>query len=491
MRGMPRRLLGLLGLLAAGLAACQGGGASAPPSGTRPAPPPRPAPPGDWPQFGVDAGRGNVQPAATGIRPAALAGIRPRVVTLPGTVDSSPIYLHGVHVAGRRRNAFFMTTTYGRTLAVSPAGRILWTYTPPGYAALAGTAQITTATPAADPGRRFLYAASPDGRIHKLSVGDGREVTAGGWPVSVTRLPQREKIAAALTVSGRRLYVATGGYVGDAPPYQGHVVAIELPSGTVAGVFNTLCSDRPGLLDPASCPDSDSAIWGRAGVVVDPAGGELLVATGNARFDGRTAWGDSVLELAPDAGRLLHSFTPSNQAQLEATDADLGSSAPALLSSRGPLVAQGGKEGVIRLIDLSRTPRGGTGGELQTLPTPGGGQLFTAMAVWHRAGGTWLFAADGSGTAAYRLRGAGASARLARVWSSPDAGTSPVLAGGLLYVYDPTGALDVYRPADGRRLVRLPAEPGHWNSPIVAGGVIALPTGDANDHATSGHLLLY
>src|SRR5438105_8554302 len=30
-------------------------------------------------------------------------------------------------------------------------------------------------------------------------------------------------------------------------------------------VWNSLCSDRPGLLNPASCPASGSAIWGRAG----------------------------------------------------------------------------------------------------------------------------------------------------------------------------------------------------------------------------------
>src|SRR5204863_8589865 len=99
--------------------------------------------------------------------------------------------------------------------------------------------------------------------------------------------------------------------------------------------------------------------------------------------------------------------------------------------------------------------------------------------------------ADNAATAGYRLQGAGDAARLHQVWSRSAGGTSPVLAGGLLYVFDPSGTLDVYRPADGRRVAQLPAEPGHWNSPIVAGGVIALPTGDTNDHATSGHLLIY
>jgi PQQ-like domain len=497
MRGMrrlaPRRVALAVGL-AAGLAACQGGdsaGSGGPTGGTRPAPPRTAAGARDWPAFGVDAARTNVQPAATGIRPADLRGVRPRVVELPGTVDSSPVFLHAVRIGERRRDAFFMTTTYGRTLAVSPAGRILWTYTPPGYASVAGTAQITTATPVADPSRRFLYAASPDGRIHKLAVASGAEVTTRGWPVAVTRLPAREKIASALNLAGGRLYVTTGGYVGDAPPYQGHVVAIDPASGAIIGVWNSLCADRPGLLDPATCPDSDSAIWGRAGAVVDPATGDLLVATGNGRFDGATAWGDSVVELNPAVSRVVASYTPANQAELEASDADLGSSAPAILRSAGPLVAQAGKDGLIRLIDLGRAPPGRTGGELQRLPSPGGADVFTAMGVWRHAGTAWLFVADGAGTAAYRLAGAPGAPRLQRAWSVQAAGTSPVLAGGLLYVYDPGGALNVYRPASGRPVAQLPAEPGHWNSPIVAAGVIALPTGDANDHATTGRLLLY
>jgi len=445
----------------------------------------------DWPVFGYDAARTNVDPRPTGVTAASVAGLRRRVVALPGTVDSSPIFLHGVTIDGRRRDAFFMTTTYGRTLALSPAGRILWTFTPPGYPSTAGSAQITTATPAADPGRRYLYAASPDGLIHKLAVGTGREQRHGGWPVRVTLLAEREKIASALNVRGRFVYVTTGGYIGDAPPYQGHVVLIDRRDGRIAAVFNTLCSDVHRLQQPASCPDSDSAIWGRAGAVVDPASGEILVATGNAPFDGRTAWGDSILALRPDASRISHSYTPSNQADLNASDLDLGSSAPAILRA-GPLIAQAGKDGVLRLVDLGARGTGTQGGELQTVPTPGGEAVFAALAVWRRPDRPpMLFLANGSGTVAYRLAGAGSAARLAPVWSNDRAGTSPVLAGGVLYVYDPGGSLAAYTPADGRLLASLPAGAGHWSSPIVADGVVALPVGDANDHATTGEIDLF
>jgi hypothetical protein len=81
--------------------------------------------------------------------------------------------------------------------------------------------------------------------------------------------------------------------------------------------------------------------------------------------------------------------------------------------------------------------------------------------------------------------------RLKKVWSRGAAGTSPVVAGGLLYVYNPDGGLNVYVPASGRLLARLPAGAGHWNSPIVAAGRVILPEGNANDHAATGVLNIY
>jgi hypothetical protein len=281
--------------------------------------------------------------------------------------------------------------------------------------------------------------------------------------------------------------MATGGYIGDAPPYQGHVVTIAAASGRVVHVWNSLCSDRHQIIQPSSCPESDSAIWARAGVVVEPGSGNLLVATGNARWDGKTYWGDSVLELSPDAGKLLQNWTPTDESELNSGDVDLGSTAPALLGNG--LAVQSGKDGKLRLLDLTKlNGKGGagptTGGELQTLPTPSGAGLFSAPAVWRSGGRTWLFVSDFGATAAYFLNGR----RLSQAWHVSAAGTSPVVAGGLLYVYDPGGGLDVYAPTTGKRLASLPTGSGHWNSPIVTDGRIALPLGDANRHETSGVL---
>ena len=434
----------------------------------------------DWTRFGWDARRSNDDPHATGITAANVASLVRQQVRLPGTVDSSAIYLHGVSVRGATHDAFFVTTTYGITLAIDAAdGKILWRWTPPRYSHLAGSAQITTATPVADPSRKWIYAASPDGRIQKLSVSTGHAV----WRRSITKLPSREKIASSLNFGSGRVIATTGGYIGDAPPYQGHVAVIAAGNGRLLHVWNSLCSNRHVLLAPSRCPASDSAIWGRAGAVVVPRSGKLLVATGNAPWDGHTNWGDAVLVLSSKA-KLAGNYTPTDTAQLNDADLDLGSTSPVYLTSK--LIAQGGKDGKIRLLSLSRLrgTRPHTGHELQVVSTPSGTDLFTAPAVWRSGKRVWLIAADGGGTQAWSLRGG----RLHSAWRNGNGGTSPVIAGGLLWVYDPGGGLRVYQPASGKLVTTLSAGGGHWNSPIVTDGRVALPEGNANDHATSGVL---
>ena len=441
---------------------------------------------GDWTRFGYDAARRNAGPAATGITSANASGLRRQQVELPGTVDSSPIYLRGVRVRGARHDVFIVTTTYGRTLAVDAgSGRVLWRFTPRGYSSWAGSYRITNATPVADPSRRFVYAVSPDGRVHKLSVASGAEVRSGSWPARITRYPVREKVAPALNYSRGLVLAATGGYVGDAPPYQGHVAALDARTGRLVHVWNALCSDRHALIRPSSCSESGAAIWARSGVVVMPGSGRLLVATGDGKWDGRRHWGDSVAMLSPNAARLLQNWTPTDAARLETQDIDLGSTAPALVSSG--LAVQSGKDAKLRLLSLARlngTAQAGArqGGELQTLSVGGG--LFSAPAVWRSDGRTWVFTATGDSTRGWTLSGG----RLQLAWQKAAAGTSPIVAGGLLYVYDHGGALRVYAPKTGRLLATLPAGPGHWNSPIVTDGRIALPEGNANSHSESGIL---
>jgi outer membrane protein assembly factor BamB len=373
-----------------------------------------------------------------------------------------------------------VTTTYGRTEALdASSGSVLWRVTPPAYSHLAGSAQITNATPALSTDRTAVFAAAPDGRIRKLRLSDGRVL----WTTRITFDPTHEKITSSLNVSRGRVVATTGGYIGDAPPYQGHVVTMSESTGRIAHVWNSLCSNRHTLIVPRTCTSSDSAIWSRNGAAVDPANGTLVVATGNAPFDGKTDWGDSVLVLSSDASRLLRHWTPADHEHLNTSDLDLGSTSPAFLT--GGLAVQGGKDGKLRLLDLHRLPAPGprTGGELQTLPVPGGVDMFSEPAVWK---GKWVFVATDAGTEALLLRGG----RLHPVWSNRNDGTSPVVVGNLLYVAG-NGSVRVYVPTSGKQVATLATGTVHWQSPIVADGRVAIAEGTANDHATSGVLDIY
>ena len=154
-----------------------------------------------------------------------------------------------------------------------------------------------------------------------------------------------------------------------------------------------------------------------------------------------------------------------------------------------------GKDGIMRVLDSRawtatrpRRPHRPSAAKCRRYATPGGGELFTVPAVWrHGIDARPCSSADSEGTAASRCA-AGACA----LWVNRTPGTSPIVAGGLLYVYDPSaGGIEVYSPDSPRPLVKLPGAPGHWNSPIVVDGHVVEPEGDANEHELTGKLVLF
>src|SRR5207237_3856297 len=97
---------------------------------------------------------------------------------------------------------------------------------------------------------------------------------SGGWPVTVTLLPNVEKGSSTLNLGNGYLYVTLSGYNGDAGHYNGHIVAVNLATGATT-VFNVLCANIRHLLDnhpgdPNYCPDIQAGVWARAGAVIDP-----------------------------------------------------------------------------------------------------------------------------------------------------------------------------------------------------------------------------
>ncbi|HTV79604.1 MAG TPA: PQQ-binding-like beta-propeller repeat protein [Steroidobacteraceae bacterium] len=451
---------------------------------------------GDWPTFGGSNTRTNANLAATRITAANVGSMVRQQVTISAPIDAGLIYLKDVQVNGASHDVYFGTTNVGRTVAIDARqGKVLWEYAPPGFdevAAATGSPagsrglivkQITNSTPVADANRRFIYAASPDGKVTKIAIADGKAV----WSTAVTRMPTTEKLDSPLSFVRGNVLIPTAGYVGDTPPYQGHIAVLDAKTGALRKVWNSLCSDRAELLEPSSCAQAQSAIWGRAGIVVVPGSGDLLFATGNGPWDGKTSWGDAVVMLDPSASRILANWTTTNTADLDKRDLDVGSTSPVLLGDG--YIAQGGKDGTIRLLDMKliagTTPH--QGGELQIVDVPGKTQLLSGSATAKINGTTWLFASTGrGGTTAWTF---GSDHRLKQAWNTKTGGNTPFYAGGLLYIYDPArvGAkLHVLDATTGNPVADLECGTGHWNSPIVAADRIALPEGAISGFGFAG-----
>ena len=402
---------------------------------------------------------------------------------LGDVADSTPIYLENVRVGKATIPMLFQTTKHGVTLGIdATTGKIRWKFTTHG-------STVTNSTPAADPSGQAIYVPGIDGKVHKVSAGRGHEEHAPGFPAKITNLPLSEKDASPLNVANGYLYAVTSGYYGDAPPYDGHVVAVNLTSGKTT-VFNSLCSTYRHLIHSSTCSQQRSGIWGRGGAVVDPVTslkGRIYAATGNGQYDANTGgdnYGDSLLSLTGDLSSMLGSYTPTNFQQLENGDTDLGSSSPGILppqsSSTTPyMLIEGGKDAILKLLDRSSLP--GLGGELQEVDLPGG--LFSAPAIWtDSAGRAWIFLGFSEEVTAYQVRtNSSGVSQLAGIWqtnpgNSQGEGSSPVVANGIVFVaFD--SALVALSATTGKELWSSAMHTSgtnigniHWESPIVVNG---------------------
>ena len=448
----------------------------------------------DWPQFGFDSAHSGNNPLETSVSRANVGSLaRVFSVALPEIADGAPVLASGVPTAAGARNLLFVTTKAGRVVALDGhSGATVWSTTPP------SGPKYTTSSPALDPSRQFVYGYALDGFVHKYGIADGLEVTTGGWPELTTLKPDVEKGSSALgfATAGAEtyLYMPNGGYPGDQGDYQGHDTAIRLSDGSQK-VFNTLCSDRTVHFDESGgandCPHVQSAVWARPGVVYDARTGRIYGVTGNGEFDGNAGgheWGDTVFAITPDGagsgGNPLDTYTPTNFQDLDDSDLDLGSTAPALLPISDTRIAhalavQSGKDGQLRLLDLSNlSGQGGpghVGGEIQILPLPHGGPVLTQPAVWTNPsdGSVWVFVANGAAINGLQVvvDGSGHPTLVSR-WTVGTMGSSPIVANGMVFVAG-SGRIAALDPTTGSTLWSDSGIGGiHWESPILANGVL-------------------
>ena len=245
-----------------------------------------------------------------------------------------------------------------------------------------------------------------------------------------------------------------GGNSGDCSTYHGYIVAVP-ESGGPLGVYNTTVNGIRG------------AVWmGGAAPEVD-SGGNIWASTGNGSSSAPYDGSDSVFELSPSLAR-EQLFAPSDWSSDNATDRDLGSTAPALLPN-GTAV-QVGKSQTAYLLNQSAL--GGIGGQLATTAVCGGANADGGDAVV----GAVAYVACGNGLAA--LQTSDAPPSLTTLWTNSSSSPGPpIVAGGLVWSIDGS-TLKGIAPSNGAtvKTLALGGQANHFPTPSVGDGLLLAPS---------------
>ena len=297
---------------------------------------------GNWTTYHQNNVRAGVQTTPSNVTSVHAQWTGP--VHLDGQVFAEPLVCgDAVYVATEDDSVYAINATTGGVLWRTHLGTPV-----PGASLPCGDIKPSgiTGTPVIDAATGVLYAvaflSSFQHVLFGLNVVNGSVVSQVGVDPPGAD-PTVEQQRGALTLANGDVYVVYGGLDGDCGQYHGWVVGAPV-SGTGSPVSYEVPTHREG------------GIWGVAGTGV-ASNGNLYVATGNGDSTTTFDHGDSVIELSPLLTELGF-FAPTDWAQLNSADTDLGSVAPTVLPNGD--VFQIGKAGVGYL--LSGTDLGGIGG---------------------------------------------------------------------------------------------------------------------------------
>src|SRR5207253_2479634 len=152
----------------------------------------------DWLQFAGSQSHVGVNSTETTITPANVGQLVQRwQIALPSYADGAPAVVTGVQTASGLQDLVIVTTRGGGLIARNlETGAAVWSITfGPGTCTVnnAGAACYTTSSPVVDRGTNAVYTYGLDGKVHKVGLGTGMEVTAAPWPVVSTLKPWDEK----------------------------------------------------------------------------------------------------------------------------------------------------------------------------------------------------------------------------------------------------------------------------------------------------------
>jgi outer membrane protein assembly factor BamB len=306
-----------------------------------------------------------------------VANVNPRSfgklfdVPVDGQVYAQPLIASGVTLPGiGRRNLLFIATEHDSVYAVdADSGRLYWKHT---FEACCGVSAVPapelvgcnevapligiSATPVIDrrTGTLYVVATTVERRgnvadfhatLYALSLATGADRLAPANITAAVELSTRGAFAPGTSLRhSLRRYIKGGWLTFDAQT-QFSRPGLLLANGSVYAAFSSHCDaeDAHGWIfayDAATLSKrgafttigdwhdvNGGGIWQSGFGLTGDGAGNVFFTTGNGPFnadDGGRDYGDSLLKLTPDLGRVVDYFTPSTQSELEQNDADFG-----------------------------------------------------------------------------------------------------------------------------------------------------------------------
>jgi hypothetical protein len=307
-----------------------------------------------------------------------------RDTTMAPTVVQGAVYAQPLYVQNGPggKGVFIVVTAMNNVYALSETdGSQVWMRNigPAPSRSGAGCGNITPlgiiGTPAIDLASRTMFLDAAVGatataasikthEIHAVSIDDGTEKT--GFPIDTSTLsvdgitfnPVVQNQRGALLIVNGTLYVPFGGHAGDCGQYRGWVMGVPLTNPAGAQAFATMA--KAGGIWAVGGPSSD--------------GTDVFATTGNTYDIGQspppTIWGqgDTVLRfhgLPALSNATTDYFYPSNWANLDVSDGDLGGTGAVPIDVPGAtpsaLMVALGKNGVAYLLNRANLGGKGTG----------------------------------------------------------------------------------------------------------------------------------
>ncbi len=346
---------------------------------------------GQWPTFGFDPQRSGWAKTENTLSVGNVSKLKLEWSlkldnqALEYNALTAPLVAERVITPEGFKDIVFTAGSQDRVFAIdADSGKLLWSKT---FTRTAEPKQkphwlcpnALNATPVLDRRTRTIYVVSSDGILHSLSLVNGEDTKP---PVPLT--PPFAKMW-SLNLAGGILYTATS---------QGC-------NGVKSAVYGMDLKDPQRPVKSYQVSTAGGGIWGRAGAAVSDATGNVYVETGDGPFD-------------PAAGKLANSFvavtpkftladyyTSVNYQWIDKKDLDMGDISPVVFPfGDKELVAGGGKEGVLYLLDARslggadhRTPMYRSPRLLNDRVDFAGHGFWGALSTWEDAKKTrWLLA---------------------------------------------------------------------------------------------------